>query len=108
MPKPAARDLVETDLHDELRFQGLPLRRTFCRPPAWPAWRIACEARRPDELFEPRGQRFFFLLGKCRCEADMIEKAFVIVEAEQKRADKFTALRIAKPSDNEVRGAPKR
>src|SRR4051794_34138882 len=50
MTKPPAGEVIVLDLDDELRRQWLPLRRTLGTPAAWPARRLAGEARFPNQL----------------------------------------------------------
>ena len=62
-----------------------PLRSVLQRlgPPGAPAGK----AGRRAQGFEPSGERMAFAVGDGRGEADVIEPAVVVVEAEQQRAD---------------------
>jgi hypothetical protein len=89
--------MVIPNIDHEHRLYGLPLRRSFGGPSARAARRIAGESGRCDELLELDGQRFLVVAGYRRGEADVMQKAVAVIEAEQQRADHGFASLYRKP-----------
>jgi hypothetical protein len=79
--------MIITDLDDEFRTQRLPFAAALRAPSAGTAGCIAGETGRLDETFELLGQGPAIEVVKRRGKADMVELAFIIVEAEQQRSD---------------------
>ena len=102
----AAGEVVVLELGDELGFEGLPLGAAFGGPAAWAAGGVAGEAGRRDEWLEHFGE-FFALVGfEGGAEADVVEEALVIVEAEQERAEEgFGIGCVAEAAYHTVGGA---
>src|ERR1043166_1610375 len=86
----AAGDMVVAHFGDQLGPQRLPFAGPLGAPAARPAGRIAGEARRRDQLLQLSGQRLLVLGRDRRGEADMIEPALLVIEAEQ-RSEEHTS-----------------
>src|SRR5688572_30742884 len=99
MPESAAGEVVVLYLYDELRLERFPLGRPLGAPPAWPAGRLAREARRADELLQFRHERFALRIGERRCESDVLEQSILVVQTEQHRADHSRLAGVAEPAD---------
>src|SRR3954471_6641962 len=97
--------MIVADLHHMLRLERLPLRRTLGRPATRPARRLAGEAWRRDIALELLGQLRLVVARDVRREADVIELAAVVVEAEQQRADHGLAFVVAEATDHAVGAA---
>ena len=89
MAKAIAGEVVVADLDHQLRLERTPFARSFGRPAARPARRLAGEPRRRDQALEPFGQCFPGLRLDARREADMVQQMGLVVEAEQQRADEL-------------------
>src|SRR5699024_1860131 len=101
----SAGDLIVTNLDYELGLQRLPLRGAFCVPAARTTWGVAGEARRIDQLLEILGQLRPLLGGNRRRKADMIEPAFIVVEAEQERPHNLLRFGVTETPDDAVRSS---
>ena len=105
MPKSTGREMIVGHFDHKLRRERLPLARTLRAPATRTAWRSAGEAGRANVPFQLLRHRRLRLGGDVRCEADMVQQTFVVVEAEKQRAD-LTAIRaVAKPADDAIDGA---
>ena len=83
-----AGDVVVLHFGDQLELQRLPLRAALGRPAARSARCIAGEIRaRPSSASTLRVSAGRSLVGDARGEADMVELALVVEQAEQQRAD---------------------
>src|SRR6185295_5742681 len=100
--KTFAAEMVVADLDHELGLERLPYRRAFGRPAARTTGRVAGEALRRRELLQPRGERGLVLRRNIGGEADVVEQAVVVVEAEQQRADYVLAFVVAEAADDTV------
>src|SRR5437016_13591671 len=80
MAEPAATDMIIAHLGNQFQPQRLPLGGALGVPPAGTSRRIAGEAGRLDQRFEPCGQRPAVEIVQCRGKPDMIELAFLVVE----------------------------
>src|SRR5262249_22961677 len=105
MAKAVAGEMVIPNFNHEFGLQGLPLRRPTSGPSAWAARRVAGESGRCDELFELDRQRFLLVAGYRRGKADVMQKAVVVMEAEQQRAHHRFALIVSEAADHAVRAA---
>jgi ferritin-like metal-binding protein YciE len=105
MAKALAAEMIVADFDHELRPQRLPFARTFGRPAAGAARRIAGEAGRADQRHQLFGERRLILVLDRRGEADMMQQAAGIVESQQERADDTSALVVAETADDAVGAA---
>src|SRR5207237_6996640 len=78
--------------------------RALGRPARRPPGRLAGEAGTRQALELP-GQRRHVLLLQPRGEADVVEQAAGVVEAEEQRPDEPAAGAVAEAADDAVRGA---
>jgi len=78
-----AGDVIVLHLDDQPGPQWLPLTATLGRPAAGTARRIAGEAGAAAQPLELARQRRPVGIGYRRREADMIEQALIVIEAEQ-------------------------
>src|SRR5687768_14440565 len=97
--------MIVTDFGDERVAQRLPIGGTVVAPPARSARRLSGEARRLDQRLEPRRQRVFLARRQGRSEADMVQPALVIVQAEQEGSDRAAGRGIAETADDAVGAA---
>src|SRR5688572_29205522 len=101
----AARgDLVVHDFDYHLRLQRLPLGGAVGRPAARTARRVAGEPGRLDQPLQLFGPYRPILAGDRGGEADMMEQAGMVVEAEQQRSDQLVVAAVAEAADNAVGG----
>src|SRR5947207_10154830 len=83
--KAAASEVIELNLSDELGIERLPFGRTLGAPAARTSGSISGEARRLHHLLELFGQVATLFAVDRRCEADMIEQSFIVIQAQQQR-----------------------
>src|SRR5512146_424473 len=102
MTETSARDLIVAHFDDELRLQRLPLAGTLGVPPARTARRIPGEARRLDQPLKVSRQLVPLLCGNRGCEADVIEQAPLVIEAQQEGADYLLLLSVEESADDAV------
>src|SRR5581483_12102969 len=104
-----AGEMVVADFDHELRFQRTPLRRALGRPAAGAARRIAGEAGRGDQRFQLVGKRKLLVALDGGGEADMVQQAGVVVEAQQQRADDLSVSdlvgRVAEAANDAIGAA---
>src|SRR6185437_6412296 len=100
----AAADVIVAHLRDQLWCEGFPLTGPFRAPARWSARRIAAEARRLSQFFQPLGQLRAIGIRETRREPDVVELAILIVEAKQQRADLPAFFRVAEPADHAIGG----
>src|SRR5262249_7214814 len=105
MAKAVTSKMVIPNFDHEFGLYGLPLRRAPGGPSARAARRVAGESGRRDELLELDRQRFLVVAGYRRGEADVMQKAVVVIEPEQQRADHQFALIVPEAADHAVRTA---
>jgi len=103
--KAVTSKMVIPNFNHEFGLHGLPLRRPPGGPSAWAARRVTGKSGRCDELLELDRQRFLLVAGYRRGEADVMQAAFVVIEAEQQRADHRFALIVPEAADHAVRAA---
>src|SRR5271156_4715565 len=77
----------------------------FRAPAAWAAGSFAGEPWSFDQLFEFLGQRWALFVADRRAKADMIEQAFLVVEAEQQRANLLRFFEVAEASYDAIPGS---
>ncbi len=104
MAEAAAGEVIVLHLDDELRRERLPFRRALCAPSAGPARRLSGKPRLPDELLQLGGELRALFRREARGEPDVMQQAFVIVQAQQHRADNSRFLGVTKASDHAVGG----
>src|SRR4051794_4230647 len=102
MPETGPRHMIEANLDDQLRPQRLPVATALRTPAAWSAGRVACETGRFAQCLQTPGQCGTFVIGDGRGEADMIELAILVVEAEQQRSDFAPLGKIAEAAHDAV------
>jgi hypothetical protein len=66
VPKTILRGVIVTNLHDELRLNGLPFARFSLAPATWAARSAACEARSFIERFKFFALCFFDPIARSR------------------------------------------
>ena len=103
--EPAPGEVVVLDLHDERRRERLPLPCPLRRPAARAAGRPAREPRGLADGEELAGQLLLVLRLDRGREADVVEQALRVVEAEEQRPDDLRVRAVAEPADDAVRGA---
>ena len=81
VPKTILRGVIVTNLHDELRLNGLPFARFSLAPATSAARSAACEARSFIERFKFLRYAFSIQSRDRGSEADVIEKALCIVKS---------------------------
>ena len=99
MAKAVTSKMVIPNIDHEHGLYGLPLRRSPGGPSARAVRRIAGESGRCD--LELDGQRFLVVAGHRRGEADVMQKAVAVIEAEQQRADHGFALIVPEAADHQ-------
>src|SRR5687768_5392388 len=81
VPEPLAAEMVVADLDHESGLERLPFPRAFGGPAARSTRRVAGETRRRDQLYELFRQRLLLRRLDGRREADMVQQAFIVIEA---------------------------
>lgn len=93
MAETAVGEMVELDFDDQLRREGFPFAAALCAPAAWAAGGFAGEAAAffgwLFDFFDFGREILALFDGQSRAEADVIEKAVVVVETQEKRAKRF-------------------
>src|SRR5262245_8061538 len=107
MAKAVAGHLVVLDLGDQAGLQRLPLAAALGRPAARPTGGVAAGSRAALPTLEFGDQRRALVVAEARGEADMVELALGIEQAEQQRTHlPLLVAGIAEAADHTVGGAP--
>src|SRR5205823_2817175 len=93
-------EVVVADLANQLRFQAVPVGGAGCAPAAGAAGRAASEAASANHGIQNSLQLEPLFGVKARGESHVIERAVVVIEAQQQRADAAPILSVAKASDH--------
>ena len=88
MAEAAVGEMVVADFDDQLGPERLPFVGAPRAPAARTAWGVAGEARRLDQRLDEVGDFRAARPREARREADVIEQPFVVVQAQQQRADR--------------------
>src|SRR5688500_14380019 len=105
MAEPAAAHMIVAHLDDQLGPKRLPLPGPLRRPAARPARRIAGESRAAAERLELARQHLALAPVNGRREADMVEQACLVVEAEEQRPDELAVRAVTEAADNAIGSA---
>ena len=94
--------MVIPHFDDELGAQRLPLAGALGAPAARSTGGTASEAGRRDKVFEAAGQ-FGLVARRQGCgEADMVQQAGIVIEAEEQRTCEWALGVVAKPADDAI------
>src|SRR3954453_5408178 len=100
----ALREIVVLDFADQLRPQRLPFRAFLARPSRRAAGNAHFERILAAQRFELPRQRVAFVFFVAGAVAEVDEASFVLVQAEEERADGASALAVAEAADDAVCG----
>ena len=87
MPKASAGEVIIRNFNNVFRLQGLPFRRTFCRPSARAAWGISRKTPISCYGLELIGKGRLILCFNRGRISHVVKQAVVIVQSEQYRSD---------------------